>query len=184
MISTHQTISIPLSKGKMLISLILALGFVGLSIYFLSAKDYFLHIINSPVLISIVGIAGIIFFGFSAIIIIRKLLVPKEGLIINSQGITDNSSGVSAGFIPWDIIVEIKEVSVMNQKFVSIQLNNPEKFIASQQNNFIKKVMTVNHEKFGSAVSISANNLKTNHVQLLDLLQSHLKQYNQITQNN
>ncbi len=181
--SNPETITVPLSKVKMLISLLLAMGFVTLGVWLAFFNQEVLANTN-PFLLQVLGWITILFFGIASVIILRKLMLPTNGLEINSDGITDNSSGISAGFIPWNIIVDVEEISVMNQKFISIQLNNPEEFIASQQNNFTKKAMTVNHQKFGSAVSISANNLKIKHQQLLNLLQSNLKKYKQFTQNN
>lgn len=70
---------------------------------------------GNPTVIFITEIASVIFFGLVAVTMFRKFSDKKPGLIINNQGITDNSSGVSAGLIPWNDIDKIKISQVLSQ---------------------------------------------------------------------
>jgi hypothetical protein len=102
---------------------------------------------------------------------IKKLPDNKPGLIINSEGIIDNSSGVSAGLVLWKDIIEITTSNVMNQKFLMFIVKNPEEYI-NRQNGIVKrKAMEMNYRSYGSPISISANTLDTNFEELYELLQ-------------
>jgi hypothetical protein len=47
----------------------------------------------SPMLITTIGYASVIFFGVCGMFIFRKLFDTKAGIIIDDKGIHDNSSG-------------------------------------------------------------------------------------------
>lgn len=175
MSQNQEPIIIQLGKTKMFLSLLIAFGFVGIGVW-LAFFEKTPSFNTNPFLIGVLGWITIIFFGIASIIILRKSLLPSQGLYIDSKGILDSSSGISAGFIPWKSIASIEEIMVVNQKFIAIHLHDPEAFIASQTSNFTRKAMNVNHKRFGSAVSISANNLKIEHKELLQLLQKKLEQ--------
>ena len=100
-----EQIEIPLSKNKLTLMLICSLIFISLGLWFVIKPPTIRNpIIGNPTLILTVGIAAILFFGLCAIFIAKKLPDKTPGLIINNQGVTDNSSGVSVGLIPWDDI--------------------------------------------------------------------------------
>src|SRR6185503_6682164 len=107
-----------LSKKKMILALLGAILFIVIGFWFLINPPRINNpFFGNPTVLFIIGLASIIFFGFVAITMIRKLPDKKAGLIINKQGIIDNSSGVSAGLVTWSDIEEIKVIQVMNQKF-------------------------------------------------------------------
>lgn len=136
--------------------------------------------LNSTLAMLLVGIASILFFGFAAIMAIRKMTTQSDGLIISSKGITDNSSGISAGFIPWEEVITITETSIANQIFINIIVKNPEEFIASQKSSFKRTAMMANYKSFGTAIAISANSLETTHENLKKILVEKLTEYNRI----
>lgn len=165
----------------MVLSLLGAFMFVIVGIWLVvKHKEMTSLFMKFPLAILIVGIISILFFGFLAIVIIKKLSTQSDGLIISSKGITDNSSGISAGFIPWTEITAITETSYAGQASVVIVMKNPEEFIASQKSSFKRKVMSANYKSFGAAVSISANSLVTTHKNLKKVLVEKLTEYNRM----
>jgi len=171
-------IEIPLSKQKMILTFLGSIVFVGLGIWFLINPPKISNpILGNPTLIFIVGLASILFFGLVAVTIFRKFSDKKKGLIINSQGITDNSSGVSAGLIPWKDIQEIKVSQVMSQKFLMFIVSNPQDYIDKVTNPFKRNAMKMNYKSYGSPISISSNALQTNFDDLQKLLIEKMKQY-------
>ena len=54
------------------------------------------------------GLIYAIFFGIIAVSMIQKISEKKAGLVINKQGVTDNSSGLSIGFIPWAVFNRLR----------------------------------------------------------------------------
>lgn len=172
----NQEIEIPLSKGKLIMLLIGSIAFVAIGLWFaISPPPIHRGISKSPILIFIIGVVAILFFGFTAFMILKKLQDNKAGLIIDENGITDNASGISAGHIPWKDIKEITTAQVMNQKFVMIIVNNPDEYIGRQTNAIKRKGATINYKSYGSPISISANALKCEFDELKNILQIELE---------
>ena len=173
-----EQIEIPLSKKKMLLTLFGAIVFVGLGIWFLINSHKISNpIFGNPTLIFIVGVASILFFGLVAVTIFRKFSDNKAGLIISKEGITDNSSGVSAGQIPWTDIQEIKVSQVMSQKFLMLIVRNPQDYLDKVTNPLKRNAMKMNYKTYGSPISISSNALQTDFDNLYKLLVEKMKEY-------
>ena len=175
--SEENQIEIPLSKQKLYLMLFGSIVFVCIGTWFVVNPPKINNpIFDNPMLILISGISAIIFFGYIAFTIFKKLPDNKPGLIINSEGIIDNSSGVSAGIISWKDIIEITTLNVMNQKFIMFIVKNPEEYIKRQNGVVKRKAMEMNYRNYGSPISISANTLDTNFEELYELLQRKFKE--------
>ena len=172
-----EQIEIPLDKKKMLLTFFGAITFVGLGVLFLINPSMFVTtIFRNQIIIFIVGLASVLFFGLVAITVFRKLSDKKAGLIINRQGIIDNSSGVSTGLVLWSDIEEIKISRVLNQKFLMVIVRNPQEYIGKVANPLKKKGMEMNYKTYGSPISISSNSLQTNFDNLYKLLTEKMKE--------
>ena len=117
-------------------------------------------LLGNAVLLRIIGVLAIIFGALIGYFSIRKFFDQRPGLIISAEGITDNSSAVSAGFIPWNDIVEIREMTMNNKHFMTIVVQNPQTYIERQQNAFKRKMMQMNHSTYSAVINISANTLQ------------------------
>ena len=171
-------IEIPLSKRKLYLMLSGCLLFVGMGIWLVVNPPKSNHVIfGNPVFLLVTGIVAILFFGGIGVFLLRKLPDSKPGLIIHSEGITDNSSGIAAGLVLWKDIVEIVTINVENQNFILFVVRNPEEYISRQSGIFKRKAMEVNYRSYGSPISISANTLHTNFDELYQLLQSKFAAY-------
>ncbi|UUV22575.1 STM3941 family protein [Paenimyroides aestuarii] len=176
--NNQQQIEIPLSKTKMTRTFIGSIIFVILGVWFLvNPPELNNPILGNSVVIYVIGLLSIVFFGFIGIMIFRKLFDKKAGLIINQDGIIDNTSGLSIGFIPWSEIQEISSTQVMNQKFISIVLKNPEAFMEKISNPIQKNAMKMNYKTSDSPISISSNALKTDFNKLFNLLKEKMNEY-------
>ena len=60
-------------------------------------------------LFSIVGPIGVIVFGFFGVLGVR--MMGRPALVVDDQGIWDNTSGLSIGFIPWEQALGFRPVS-------------------------------------------------------------------------
>ena len=175
--SEQNQIEIPLSKQKLYLMLFGSIIFVCIGIWLVTNPPKSNHpIFGNPMIILISGISAITFFGFIAFTLIKKLPDNKPGLIINSEGIIDNSSGVSAGIVSWKDIIEITTSNVMNQKFIMFIVKNPEEYINRQNGVIKRKAMEMKYKSYGSPISISANTLNTNFEELYKLLQRKFKE--------
>lgn len=163
------------SKLKMAFVVSGAIAFVLLGVWILSLdvqdiednRKY-----NSPVFVYGIGAFCTAFFSLCAIFGIKKLFDKSPGLIISTEGILDNFSSISQKIIPWTEIVEIGEYKVQRQKFISIKLKDPEKYI-DNRNVFKRMLNSSNMKLCGTPISISASNLKIGYDDLIDLIQEY-----------
>lgn len=160
---------VELSKIKIILLIFGAVGFVVLGVWFLSMGAHVIQnrkIFNNTFMVYGIGVITIVFFGLCGFIGLMKLFDSSPGLIISTEGIVDNSSGVSAGLISWSEVVGIGEYEIQNQKFISIQIKDPERYAVN--GNAIKRMAhRANIKMCGTPINISANSLKISYEELL-----------------
>lgn len=172
----NESIEIGLSKRKIVLLLAGSLAFIAIGLWFVISPPRFENtLFDNPLLIFATGVASTILFSIFGFIAAKKLLDNKPGLVIDKNGILDQSSGVSAGHIPWSDIQEIKITQVYNQKFIMIIVHNPNDYITRQPSVFKRKAMEINFKTYGSPISITANTLQCDFDELQALLQTHLQ---------
>lgn len=171
-------IIIPLSKSKITILLTGSIIFVIIGVLFILHPDRFLTIfLKNKEIIRITGFASVGFFGLCAIFYIVKLFDNNPGLIIDKNGILDNSSGISSGLITWQDIQDINVLEIARQKIILIVVSNPEDYIARQKSGFKRKILRLNYRKYETPVQITANGLKIKFERLHTLLLTYKEKY-------
>lgn len=162
-------IKIQLNKTKISLLFLGSIGFVALCFWLIHVSET----LDNPLEVKIISVIGIIFFGLCGIYAFAKLFDKKPGLVINDEGIIDNSTAVCAGLIKWENITNIKITEVYNQKFLTIEVNNSDEIMSKQQG--LKKIfMNLNKNIFSSPVQISSNALKCNFQDLFNLIKEQL----------
>src|SRR5262245_19949122 len=111
---TGERLLIALSKAKIVLLLMGSGVFVAAGLFLWANADQF----SSPLYVEAVAIAAIGFFGLCGLFALFKLFDTTPGLILDAEGITDNSSAVSAGRIPWSDITGFTITSVQKQRFL------------------------------------------------------------------
>jgi len=178
-----ERIEIKLSKSKLTLLFLGSIIFVGLGVwYVISPPKVNISIFSNPTVVFIVGLACILFFGLMGFFIFKKLIDNSPGLIISDDGVFDNSSGVSVGFVPWTDILEIKETKVLNQTFINLVVKNPQDYIDRQKSAFKRKYIQVNYKSYGTVIGISANGLKIKFKELKALLIEKFADFNRKSQ--
>lgn len=171
-----ERIEIPLSKSKNITMLIGSIGFVAIGIWFITNPP---HSENSfwgdPGKLKVIGYLSILFFGFTSIVLFRKLFDKKPGLIIDEKGITDNSSGVSAGEIAWSDIEKITVIQIQKQNMLLVHVSNPKEYIEKQKGSFKKHMMEMNYKLYQTPLSITPNTLQISFSKLSKLLSERLE---------
>ena len=164
---------IPLSKTKLLFLVIGVVCLFAAGVWLFMNADQFPD--KNPTLAKSVGVAGVLFFGACAAYGFIKLFDSVPGLIVDSKGIFDNSSGISAGLIPWSDITGFSVNSIQRQRFLSIEVRNPDKYI--QRASGLKRLLvSLNARYFGGPIHISSNSLKIPFDQLLRIVgEAHVK---------
>lgn len=158
----EQQIEIPLNKKRILPNLAGALVFTILGIGMMAGAIIAKGQLLMQVFIFIVGLASLLFFGLIAVVLLIKIFKNKAGMIISEEGLTDNASGVSPGFIAWQDIRKINYTYNGNYTFLVIVVKNPAKYI-KRETNFLKRLaMRMNHKIAGSPIHILVSFLDTN----------------------
>jgi hypothetical protein len=157
-----EKIEIPISKIKISILLAGTILFVIFGVLFILTPDTFVTILfRNPQTIRLTGIASVLFFGAVGIYGFKKLFDKSMGLIIDDNGITDNTNASSVGLIDWSDITEIKIEQVMSTKFLLIYTINPDKYL-DRAKGFKLKLLKLNMNKYGTPLSIISNTLRFN----------------------
>lgn len=150
---------IELSKRKLIALFIAAVGFVFFSIWFIVAPSDFVNFLTrSEKVVFTIGIIGVVFFGAIMITLFIKLFDKKPGLIIDNEGITDNSNYSSVGLIRWPEIIGIETKKVYSTRFIILQVNNPDDYI--RKNRGLKKMLLKqNLAKYGTPITLTSGGL-------------------------
>lgn len=169
-------IKIPLSKVKISLLFLGALGFVTLgTLFILNPESYSEARGNSDAYLIIVGIVAVLFFGVCAFFIGKKIFDTKAGLIIDDRGIIDNSNATSIGLIEWEDIQGLKTVEIASTKILMLITNQPEKYISRARNGLAKRAMKANLKMYGSPLSINSNALQIKYKDLEKLIAQELE---------
>lgn len=175
---------IELSKVKLVLLVIGAFLFVAVGIWMLGLEDK--EIASSTRYDDALFLTGLAwtaigFFGLCALIGIRKLFDQRPGLILSDKGIVDNSSGISAGVIPWEDVSGITQYQLQSQTFVSILVSDPEKYVL--KGGLMKQLANrANMKMCGTPLNISSNSLKISHDELFELMSEYYQKYGNKTQ--
>lgn len=175
---TEDQLDIPLSKTKIIGSFLGALVFIGLGLWFVILPPKSKHVLlGNPIFIYALGASAILFFGYIALLLLRKLADKKPGLTLNKLGIVDNSSAVAMGTIRWEDIEAIEVTQTFNQKFLICIVKNPEVYLNKTSNPLWKKTLKMNYKTYGSPIAISSNALQIKFNNLFELLILKKKEY-------
>lgn len=113
----------------------------------------------SPIYVKGVSVLTIGFFGLCGLYGLLKLFDGSPGLVLDREGIIDNSSGVAAGRISWREIRDIQVRSIGGQRFVAVMVADPEKYLG--KGNFLSRFFVkANYKMYGTPIFISAHSLK------------------------
>lgn len=168
---------IELSKTKILFLVTVACGFVVGGFWMLlldSAEIAVQRRFNSPILVHGIGVLSIVFFGLCAVFGVKKIVDKRPGLILSATGIFDNSSGVSAGLIPWSEILGFDIFEVQKQKTLVVKVTKPERYI--EVGGSVKRALNrMNIKLCGSPIAITSNALDIDFDELLEVCDTYLK---------
>lgn len=171
-----EEIKIELSRTKVLLLGAGALLAVALGGWFLTLDQSELRAFGPfgrPALLYSAGLASVLFFGWCGLIAFKKLFDPKPGLVFTESGLTDNSSGLSAGFIPWSEITGIEVYEVQGQKSLIVLVTHPERYL--EIGGPVKRWFTrATFNMCGSPIAIPASTLRVPFEELHQLFATQL----------
>lgn len=169
-------IIIEISKRKLMVLLLGGIGFVFFSIWFIvKPADFVNFLTRSEAIVFTVGVVGAIVFGFATIILFIKLFDKKPGLIIDQEGIMDNTNSSSVGLIRWSEITGITTKKIASTQFILLQVKNPEEYI-SKASRLKKLSLRQNLNSYGTPITLTSVGLDCTFSELERLI---LESYNQ-----
>ena len=157
MSNNNQTIEIPFSKTKIVLLTFGCSAFVFTSLWLWSIANTQTH--YAPIRLQIISVLGISFFGLGGIVSLIKLFDKRPGLIIDNEGLHDNS-GVSKGrLIPWKHITHFDIAQIKQTRLLLIFVDNVDEVI-NRESMWKQKIMKLTNNMYGTPVSISSGTLK------------------------
>lgn len=80
-------------------------------------------------MLKLILVVGFLFFAFAFVFLLKRAKAGKSILIVDDKGITDHSSAVAFGFIPWADVKQVYLTSIMGNQLIELELNNEEQYI-------------------------------------------------------
>jgi len=109
---------------------------------------------------------------FAIVTAIKKMNGPKEGLIINDEGIIDNTFGHGVPLIKWEDVKGIREEFVAMNKFVRVDVANAESYIKQGKTAAKRQGMKNYNRSSGSPFLITARALGLKHDELFQTMRN------------
>lgn len=108
----------------------------------------------------ILMLIGFGFFGFGTIFFVFRTILNRNLIVVDENGIMDNTSAVSLGFIEWEDILDIKlnafNAEELGGKFITIILADEDKYL--DRVSPLKKPVILANMKLGySPANITLN---------------------------
>lgn len=170
---------VALNKKKLRSTVIISCGFliaIFLKFFLEDHKIPWLGQYISPFILHALGVLCALFFIACAAIGGIKLADNKPGLILNSAGLLDNSSGLSAGIIPWHEIVGFDTFQFQSLKILIIKVRNPQKYMM-RGNPLLRLFNWINFKLCGSPISITPESLNLSFEELEEMITRYHTKY-------
>jgi hypothetical protein len=172
--STDDRVAISSSKVKLILLTIGALLFMAGGIWLFGVADTQTR--YSPAFVKGVAVLATGFFGLCGLYGLPKIFDGSPGLVVDREGIIDNSSGVAAGRVTWQEIRDVQVLTVSGQQFLAVVVNNPEKYLG-KGNILSRFFVNLNYKAYGTPIFISAQSLKGSFEDLEKHIQNFRKRY-------
>lgn len=105
-----------------------------------------------------VAVVAAVCFGGCGLYGCVKLSDPSPGLVLDRDGIPDNSSAVAVGRIPWADVTGVRVSAEGGQRFLTIDVAHPGKYLA-RGGRLSRLANAANARTYGSPVNIAATAL-------------------------
>lgn len=115
---------------------------------------------EEPLLIAVVGLAAVLFFGLTLLFFLYHLVKRQPTLRVDEEGLLDTSSLVAGGLIAWGEISELKLYTYHGQTFIGINLHDADAYLA-RQSGLKRLLMRVNKGLVQAHVNIAQPGIAT-----------------------
>lgn len=111
----------------------------------------------------------VFFFLFLAFAHLRTLRAKEPGMVIDRRGFIFRPTGLAFGWVDWADVSEIREGLGRGGAFLSIRLNDPQKYIA-RGNGLQRLAKSINWRLAGSPVTFTSGSLQADPATLLQVI--------------
>ncbi|SDA75476.1 MULTISPECIES: STM3941 family protein [unclassified Janthinobacterium] len=99
-------------------------------------------------------VAGFLFFGLCTYFWGKKALNSRPSMVIGDTGIVDNASSIAVGPIPWRDIVALQVLLVEGQRFLGIDVCDPQRYAQRAGGALARLAVQSNLKKTGYVVLV------------------------------
>jgi hypothetical protein len=163
--SNESILAVYLSKKKLAQMLLICVAFVVVSIGIINDEEDLSGKLAFYICIPV--------FGLMSAYFLSRLLSTKPALVLDSVGLLDNGSLVSAGLIPWSEITEVQSSFLGNAECLYVYVRDPEK-ILSRFNPVKRAVMRVNQSMVRTPITISLFGSSSSSQEIVATINRHL----------
>jgi len=164
---------VKLNKEGMIKAIFLCILFIAVTPWVWSLADT--QIQFSPVFVKIISILLLLLCAVLGIYFFVKLFDTKPGLIINENGLFENS-GFAGIWIKWSDINGIDTENFKGSSILLILVKNPEEYL-NEVNVFKRLMMKTNFNSHGTPLIISPDALKCDFDKLTELVNEGIKTF-------
>lgn len=155
------------SRIKTFFLLLGAIGFVIVGIWMIKAAD-------TTIFEKIVGGIGVLFFGVTIPIGIKKLIINETALELSNKYLIIEPESNKKYVLPWDKITGFEEIRIKGAKIIIIKVSNSQEWINDEPNSIKRKMMQFNFNNYGTPFNITSSGLSISHGTLLEKLNDYL----------
>lgn len=172
---------ITLSKNKLIAGCIFSLIFVMACLLMMFNthlyKTFPIEFMRNPLaLIGVLSLCMLFFLG-TGMYSLRKIFDKESGLVIDANGIIDNTTAASIGLVKWEDITSIETKLVTGNTYILVNVSNPEGYISRANGKMKEKLMWSNMKLCGSPICILPGVLKYKLEKVETLLQTEFDRY-------
>lgn len=135
-------------------------------------------------LMAVCGV-GILFFGFGIFacgyMLVRNLYKRRPQLLLDPTGITFFDGYGTPHPLDWAQIQQFRRQTIAGQKFILIDLKNPDEVIDAQKSAIRRMLMRHNLQQYGTPFNIATASLNYPGEALLPTLNQYLTEYKSST---
>lgn len=134
---------------------------------------------GSPIDMNIFSIIGLLFFAYIGIVTtfycFYRLLFPQPLVVLDRNGIYDNTSPFSLGFIPWSQIQHIQRYEINERKYVGLKVKNIDQLRV--RNRHPKRLYSIFQKDNSGSILISCLLLSMSADDFFGLVSKHFSKY-------
>lgn len=174
-----RVLNLALSAGAFFVFIATAMT-IGVIVFLIYSKeiDQFFYYFGTFVLV-----VFITSFTFVALFLVMmgtccviQFFKSSPGLVLSPNGITDNSTPYSVGFVPWATVEEVRIYERSGYKFLSIVLEDPAEILAT--GNIVQRLANrLNFKLCGTPINIGTETLEIGFSDLQDVVNEYHSLY-------